>query len=90
MVTVRIPSALRPAAGGEGRVPASGGTVGDVLDDLIARFPGLRGRLLDDEGRLRRFVNVFVDGEDVRHEGGLARPVGEGQEISIVPSVAGG
>ena len=87
---VRIPTQLRSLSGGAAEVKVEGGTVGQVLGALDAAHPGFRGRLFDDEGRLRRFVNVFVADEDVRFLQGLDSPVPDGQTVSIVPAVAGG
>ncbi len=89
-VTVKIPTQLREAAGGEGEVAVDGATVGAVLEALYDRHPELRDRLAEDDGRLRRFVNVYVDGEDVRFGDGLETPVPEGGEVQILPAVAGG
>ena len=89
-VTVRIPTQLRAAAGGQGELKVDGSTVGEVLDALFARHAELRDRLADDGGGLRRFVNVYVDGEDIRFADGLETPVGEGDEVQILPAVAGG
>jgi molybdopterin synthase sulfur carrier subunit len=89
-VSVRIPTQLRTLTGGAGEVKADGATVGDVLKGLDAAYAGLGGRLFDDAGELRRFVNVFLADEDVRFLQGLATPVAEGQTLSIVPAVAGG
>lgn len=89
-VTVRIPSQLRSLAGGTGEVSVSGSTVGEVFAALDAAHPGFGERLFDEEGNLRRFVNVFLADEDVRFLDGLSTPVGEGQTVSIVPAVAGG
>ena len=89
-VTVRIPTTLRPLTAGATTVSTSGATVADVLDDLEARHPGLRERVLDESGALRRFVNVFVDDEDVRFLDGPATEVPEGSTLAIVPAVAGG
>lgn len=89
-VSVRVPTILRPYTGGEAVVGVDGGTLADVLDSLDASYPGLKGRVLDDDGALRRFVNVYVDDEDVRFEGGLATPTPGGSTVSIIPAVAGG
>jgi sulfur-carrier protein len=86
---VRIPAALRSLTGGADEVSAAGGTVGAVIDDLESRHPGLRDRLLDDKG-VRRFVNIYVGEEDVRFTGGLATELKSGDQISIVPAIAGG
>jgi MoaD family protein len=88
--TVRIPTQLRTLSGGSAEVKADGETVGDVLAALEAAHPGFRERLFDDDGKLRRFVNVFVADEDVRFVNGLDTPVKDGQTISIIPAVAGG
>lgn len=90
MVKVRIPTQLRELSGGEGEISVEGSTVGEVLKALDAAHPGFSGRLFDDSGKLRRFVNVFVADEDIRFENGLETPVIEGQTVSIVPAVAGG
>ena len=89
MAVVRIPTPLRPHAGGLERVEASGPTVGDILADLASRHPALRERLFDGE-ELRRFVNVYVNNEDIRYLEDLATPVAETDEVSIIPAVAGG
>jgi molybdopterin converting factor small subunit len=89
-VTVRIPAQLRTLTGGESELPVDGSTVGEVLKALDAAHTGFAERLFDDAGGLRRFVNVFLDDEDVRFLGGLETPVTEGQTVSIVPAVAGG
>ena len=89
-VTVRIPAQLRTLSGGAGELPLAGSTVAEVLKDLDASHPGFADRLFDDTGGLRRFVNVFLDDEDVRFLQGLDTPVTDGQTLSIVPAVAGG
>ena len=89
-VTVRIPAQLRTLTGGAGELALSGSTVAEVLKDLDASHPGFADRLFDDTGGLRRFVNVFLDDEDVRFLQGLDTPVADGQTLSIVPAVAGG
>jgi molybdopterin synthase sulfur carrier subunit len=89
-VTVRIPSQLRTLCGGAGEVAVDGDTVGAALKALDAAYPGFAGRLFDDEGALRRSVNLFVADEDVRFLDGLDTTLSEGQVLSIVPAVAGG
>jgi sulfur-carrier protein len=89
MAIVRIPTPLRPHAGGLDRVEASGATVGEILGGLGVQYPGLRERLFDGE-ELRRFVNVYVNDEDIRYLDDLATPVAPGDELSIIPAVAGG
>ncbi len=90
MPTVRIPTQLRTLSGGAAEVDVEGATVGEVLKALDAAHPGFHDRLFDDDGKLRRFVNVFVADEDVRFLDGLDTEVGENQTVSIVPAVAGG
>lgn len=89
-VTVRIPTTLRPLAGGASEVTVEGGTVRDVITSLDATHPGFRDRLIDESGGLHRYVNVFVDDDDVRFQEGLATSVPDGQTVAIVPAVAGG
>ena len=88
--TVRIPTILRSYTGGQGEVEASGDNLSAVLASLEADYPGIRGRILDDGGALRRFVNVYVGDDDVRFIGGLDAEVAAGAKISIIPAVAGG
>jgi molybdopterin converting factor small subunit len=88
--TVRVPTQLRNLTGGAGEVSVDGSTVGEVLKALDAAHAGFAARLFDDAGKLRRFVNVFVDDEDVRFLEGLDTPVPDGTTVSIVPAVAGG
>lgn len=87
--TVRIPAALRTLTGGADEVKAEGATVGDVIEDLDKRHPGLKDRLLDDKG-VRRFINIYVGEEDVRFTGGLKTELKAGDQISIIPAIAGG
>ncbi|WP_435770981.1 MoaD/ThiS family protein [Nocardioides sp. SYSU DS0651] len=89
-VSVRIPTILRSYTGGESEVSADGANVAEVLDDLDAKYAGIKGRILDEEGKLRRFVNVYVDNDDVRFADELATPTPDGTEISVIPAVAGG
>jgi molybdopterin converting factor small subunit len=89
MASVRIPPPLRTETGGESVVAAEGGTLRDVLVDLVSRFPSLRARVLED-GEVARFVNVYVGGEDVRTREGLDTPVAEGETVILLPAVAGG
>jgi molybdopterin synthase sulfur carrier subunit len=88
--TVRIPTTLRPMAGGKSEVEVEGATVGEVLKSLDAAHPGFADRLLDDDGNLRKFVNVFVADDDVRFMDGLETPVPDGETVAIIPAVAGG
>jgi len=89
MATVRIPTPLRAQAAGLDKVEASGATVGEVLDDLGRQHPAIRERLFDGT-EIRRFVNIYVNNEDVRYLDDLATPVAERDEVSIIPAVAGG
>jgi sulfur-carrier protein len=89
-VTVKLPTILRKHAGGEARVGADGATLADVLDDLESRYPGITRNVVSDEGGLHRFINVYVNDEDVRYLGSLETTVAEGDVVSILPAVAGG
>jgi sulfur-carrier protein len=89
-VSVRIPTILRTYTGGNSEVAAAGATLADVLDDLDANYAGIKGRILDEAGELRRFVNVYVGNDDVRFLDSLATPTPEGSQISVIPAVAGG
>ena len=88
-ITVKIPTQLRTATGGEATAQVDGTTVGEVLDALYDRFDDLRSRIAEDGG-LRRFVNVYVGGEDIRFLDGLDTSVSDGDEVTILPAVAGG
>jgi MoaD family protein len=88
-VTVKIPAQLRSAAGGESEVEVEGATVGEALDAVFDLHAGLRERITEDGG-LRRFVNVYVSGEDIRFKDGLDTELDEGDEVQILPAVAGG
>jgi len=90
VIKVRIPAQLRTLTGGVGEIAIEGSTVGEVLKALDATHAGFAERIFDADGGLRRFVNVFLDEEDVRFLDGLGTPVTEGQTLSIVPAVAGG
>ena len=88
--TVRIPTVLRPAMGGATTVDVEGTTVGAVLDQLTASFPAVKGQLLNSDGTLHKFLNVYVNDDDVRYLGGVAAPVLNDDEITLLPAVAGG
>jgi molybdopterin converting factor small subunit len=91
MITVRVPTILRPITGGQAEVGvADAMTLAEVLDRMEADHPGFRTRVLDDDGKLRRFVNVYVDDDDVRFAAGLETPTPDGTTVSIIPAVAGG
>ena len=89
-VSVRIPTILRTYTGGESEVTASGGTLAEVLDDLDSNYAGIKARILDDQGAIRRFVNVYVGNEDVRFLEALDTTTPDGVQISVIPAVAGG
>jgi sulfur-carrier protein len=89
-VLVRIPTILRSYTGGAAEVSAPEGTLREVIAGLDAAYPDIAGRIVDDSGKLRRFVNVYVGEEDVRFAQGLDTPVGEGTRVSVIPAVAGG
>lgn len=89
-VTVRLPGALRDATGGQTKVEASGRTLADVFADIERRHPGFRSRVLDDAGRLRTYVNVYIGEDDARANGGADAPVPEGSEVMVIPAMAGG
>jgi molybdopterin synthase sulfur carrier subunit len=89
-VTVRIPTTLRPLSGGTKLVEVESGTLAEVIARLDAAHAGFADRLLDEDGGLRKFVNIFVDDDDVRYLQGLDTPVADGLTVSIIPAVAGG
>jgi sulfur-carrier protein len=89
-VPVRIPTILRSYTGGAAQVSAQAGTLREVIAALDADYPGLGGRILDEAGQLRRFINVYVGEQDVRFEQGLDTPVPAGGQVSVIPAVAGG
>jgi sulfur-carrier protein len=87
---VRVPTILRTYTAGESEVTAEGQTLSDVLDSLDAAYPGIKGRIVDEDGTLRRFVNVYVGNDDVRFLDGLDTAVKDDAQISVIPAVAGG
>ena len=89
-IEVRIPTILRSYTGGAKSVEGAGDTLADLLADLDTRHAGLRGRLVTDQGALHRFVNVYINDEDVRFLGGLETPVTDGDTVTVLPAVAGG
>lgn len=89
-VHVRVPTILRTYTGGESEVNAEGATLAQVLDDLDGNYSGIKARILDDDGRLRRFVNVYVGNDDVRFLDNLGTPTPDGVQVSVIPAVAGG
>ena len=89
-VEVRLPTVLRAQAGGQSTLEMAGVTVGDVLRELVAQYPGMAGQVLTEDGSLHRFVNVYVDDDDIRYLSGLDTKVSDGATVSILPAVAGG
>jgi molybdopterin synthase sulfur carrier subunit len=89
-VQVNLPTVLRPHAGGERTVAVEGTTVGEVLTALVAEHPGMSGQVIDDSGALHKFVNIYLNDDDVRYLSGVDTAVGPGDELSILPAVAGG
>ncbi len=87
---VRIPTALRKFTGGQEFVEAKGSNIREIIDDIETKHPGIRAKICDNSGALRRFVNIYLDGDDIRFLSGLDTETPEGKEISIVPSIAGG
>jgi molybdopterin converting factor small subunit len=90
MSTVRLPAVLRAQAAGERAIEVDGGTVGEVVKGIVERHPGLASQLLTETGELHRFVNVYLNGQDVRYLGGLDTPVEPRDEIRLLPAIAGG
>jgi MoaD family protein len=90
MTAVRIPPVLRAQAGDQKKVEVTGATVGAALESLLDQYPGLREQIFTEDGSLNRFVNVYVNGRDVRYEQELATPLGESDEIILLPAMAGG
>jgi molybdopterin synthase sulfur carrier subunit len=89
-LTIKLPTQLRDAAGGQAAAEVDGATVGEALEALYARHGELRSRMADEGGGLRRFVNVYLEGEDIRFLDGLDTPVSDGDEVTVLPAVAGG
>lgn len=89
-VSVRVPTILRPYTQGASEVSVEGSTLSEVLESLDTSYPGIKGRVLDESGELRRFVNVYVDNDDVRFAEGLQTTIKDGGQVSIIPAVAGG
>jgi molybdopterin synthase sulfur carrier subunit len=89
-ITVRLPTVLRPQANGQSTVDVAGASVGDVVSSLVAEYPGLQSNLLDDAGKVRKFINIYINDEDIRFLDQLDTAVAEGDEVAILPAVAGG
>ena len=89
-ITVRLPGSLRDAVGGTTKIAATGVTLEEVIADIERRYPGFRALVVDDAGRIKTYVNVYVGDEDARAHGGLAAPVRDGSEVMLIPAMAGG
>ncbi len=89
-VSIRLPTVLRPQVGGQATVQIEGSTIGEVLSTLVAEHPGLSGQVIAEDGALNKFVNIYVNDDDVRYLQHLDTPVADGDEVSILPAVAGG
>jgi sulfur-carrier protein len=89
-ITVRIPTVLRPATANQATLSVTGTTIGEVLGAVIEAYPATKGQLLNEDGGLHRFLNVYVNDDDVRYLGGVDAPVADGDEVTLLPAVAGG
>jgi molybdopterin synthase sulfur carrier subunit len=89
-VTVKVPTPLQKLTGNQAQVTAEGNDIGEVIDDLEKNHPGLKERLCLEDGQIRRFVNIFLNGEDIRFKDGKSTKLAEGDELSIIPAIAGG
>ena len=90
MITVRIPTPLRPMTGGKGEVEGAGDSISTLIENLNGAHPGLKDRICDEQGEVRRFINIYVNEEDIRFLTGKETPLKDGDEVSIVPAIAGG
>ncbi len=90
MIRVRVPTPLRPMTGGKSEVEMEGGTVAQLIENLGTAHPGLKERLYDEKGEVRRFINIYVNEEDIRFLTGTDTPLKDGDEVSIIPAIAGG
>ncbi|MEC4680530.1 MAG: ubiquitin-like small modifier protein 1 [Nitrospirota bacterium] len=90
MIKVRIPTPLRPMTGGKNEVEVAGNTVAEIIDNLGSAHPGIKERIYDEQGEVRRFINIYVNEEDIRFLTGKETPLKDGDEVSIIPAIAGG
>jgi molybdopterin synthase sulfur carrier subunit len=90
MIKVRIPTPLRPMTGGKNEVEIAGNTIAEIIDNLGSAHPGIKERLYDEEGEVRRFINIYVNEEDIRFLTGKDTPLKDGDQVSIIPAIAGG
>ncbi len=89
-VTVRVPTPLRPLTGNAEQIEVSGSSIKEIIDDMESKYPGIKDRLCDENGEIRRFINVYVNDEDIRFQKNQETPVKDGDLISVVPAIAGG
>ncbi|PJA78293.1 MAG: molybdopterin synthase sulfur carrier subunit [Nitrospirae bacterium CG_4_9_14_3_um_filter_51_5] len=90
MIKVRIPTPLRPMTGGKSEVELTGNTVSEIIENLGSAHPGIKERVYDEQGEVRRFINIYVNEEDIRFLTGKDTPLKDGDEVSIIPAIAGG
>lgn len=90
MIKVRIPTPLRKLTGGRDEVTATGGNIREVIDDLERHYPGIKERICEEDGKVRRFVNIYLNDKDIRFENNLETKLKDGDEVSIIPAIAGG
>ena len=90
MITVRIPTPLRPMTGGKNEVEIAGNSVSEIIENLSSAHPGIKERICDEQGEVRRFINIYVNEEDIRFLTGKETPLKDGDEMSIIPAIAGG
>ena len=90
MITVRIPTPLRPMTGGKGEIEGVGDSIGELIEHLNGAHPGFKDRICDEQGEVRRFINIYVNEEDIRFLTGKETPIKDGDEVSIIPAIAGG
>ncbi len=90
MIKVRIPTPLRPMTGGKNEVEIAGNSVAEIIDNLSSAHPGIKERICDEQGEVRRFINIYVNEEDIRFLTGKETPLKDGDEMSIIPAIAGG
>ena len=89
-VEVRVTAVLQKMVGGQKTISAAGGTVRAILDDIDARYPGFKGQMFGEDGKIQRFVNIYLNDEDIRYTGGAETPVSQGDKLDILPALAGG
>ncbi len=90
MITIRIPTPLRSMTGGKGEIEGKGNSIGELIEQINVAHPGLKDRICDEQGEIRRFINIYLNQEDIRFLTGRDTPVGDGDEVSIIPAIAGG